>query len=143
MAKHTDIHVGGKLRARRLKKGLTQTALAEKLGLSFQQIQKYETGANRISASKMWDLGLILDVRPEYFFDGLEPHKSRASASRESARAESKADNLQTDLNRYFLKIRDPQKRRRVVYLVRSIANLAGIRKPAGRARPKRKVKRA
>lgn len=142
MPKPTDIYVGKQLRAQRVEKGFTQTTLAKKLGLSFQQVQKYETGANRVSASKMWDLGRILGVRPEYFFDGLGTSKGKRSADT-SAKADSgEIDELQAELNRYFMRIKDPRKRRQVVYLVRSIAEVAGKKKPADTAKAGRKAKR-
>jgi len=71
MVHPVDIHVGKKIREVRLLRGLTQVNVAEKLGLSFQQLQKYETGYNRVSASKMFEIAQLLDVQPGYFFEGL------------------------------------------------------------------------
>ena len=67
-----DIHVGSRLRLRRDFLGYSQHRLADALGLTFQQIQKYEKGANRISASKLYELALVLDVGIEFFFEGAE-----------------------------------------------------------------------
>lgn len=67
-----DQHVGGQLRLRRAQAGMTQTELGAKVGLSFQAVQKYETGENRISASRLYQLARILDVPLAYFFDGLD-----------------------------------------------------------------------
>ncbi len=67
-----DIHVGSRLRALRIRRGQSQANLADKLGLTFQQVQKYESGANRISASKLFAISSIMGVRPDYFFEGLE-----------------------------------------------------------------------
>ncbi|MGO8918879.1 MAG: helix-turn-helix domain-containing protein [Stellaceae bacterium] len=67
-----DQHVGGQLRLRRAQAGMTQTDLGAKVGLSFQAVQKYETGENRISASRLYQLARILDVSLSYFFDGLD-----------------------------------------------------------------------
>lgn len=67
-----DIHVGKMLRSIRKAKGVSQQALAEALGLTFQQVQKYENGANRVSASKMFDAAVFLGVAPAAFFEGLE-----------------------------------------------------------------------
>jgi transcriptional regulator with XRE-family HTH domain len=67
-----DQHVGGQLRLRRAQIGMTQVELGSKLGLSFQAVQKYETGENRISASRLYQLARILEVSPAYFFDGLD-----------------------------------------------------------------------
>ncbi len=66
-----DKHVGGQLRLRRAQVGMTQSELGGKLGLSFQAVQKYETGENRISASRLFQLACLLDVPPSYFFEGL------------------------------------------------------------------------
>jgi transcriptional regulator with XRE-family HTH domain len=66
-----DIHVGARTRALRIQRGVSQAELASELGLSFQQVQKYETAANRISASKLYTIAKVLRVRPCYFFDGL------------------------------------------------------------------------
>ncbi len=71
MAHPIDLHVGQKLRQRRRLLGLTQQKLAESVTIRFQQIQKYESGANRISASRLWSLARALDVPVSYFFDGL------------------------------------------------------------------------
>ncbi|MBL4874925.1 MAG: helix-turn-helix transcriptional regulator [Cohaesibacteraceae bacterium] len=64
-----DRHVGLKLREARISQGLSQTALAEKIGISFQQVQKYESGANRISASRLYDVSRVLKADIRYFFD--------------------------------------------------------------------------
>ena len=67
-----DSHVGKRIRHRRWMVGTTQQGLAEKVGIKFQQIQKYETGMNRVSASRLWDIAHVLDVPVAYFFEGLE-----------------------------------------------------------------------
>jgi transcriptional regulator with XRE-family HTH domain len=66
-----DRHVGGQLRLRRAQIGMTQAELGSKLGLSFQAVQKYETGENRVSASRLYKLARLLEVSPAYFFEGL------------------------------------------------------------------------
>ena len=66
-----DIHVGQRLRQRRWMLGLTQQQLAERVGIRFQQIQKYETGENRMSASRLWDIAAALNVPIAHFYDGL------------------------------------------------------------------------
>jgi len=66
-----DVHVGKRVRHRRWMMGITQQQLAEKVGIKFQQIQKYETGMNRISASRLWDIADALQVTVGFFFDGL------------------------------------------------------------------------
>jgi transcriptional regulator with XRE-family HTH domain len=67
-----DLHVGQRLRHRRWMAGMTQQQLANAVGIKFQQIQKYESGANRISASRLWDLSRALSVPVSFFFEGLD-----------------------------------------------------------------------
>jgi len=67
-----DVHVGKRVRHRRWMVGMTQQQLAEKVGIKFQQIQKYETGMNRVSASRLWAISETLDVPISFFFEGLE-----------------------------------------------------------------------
>ncbi len=67
-----DVHVGKKIRQRRWMIGMTQQQLADAVGIKFQQIQKYETGMNRVSASRLWDIASTLDVGIDYFFEGLD-----------------------------------------------------------------------
>lgn len=72
MANPIDIHVGKRIRHQRWLKGLSQQELGDKSGVKFQQIQKYETGGNRVSASRLWDISLALDVHVSFFFEGLD-----------------------------------------------------------------------
>jgi len=65
-----DIHVGKRLRERRLDMGMTQQQLADRVGVKFQQIQKYESGSNRVSASRLWDIASALETRVDSFFEG-------------------------------------------------------------------------
>ena len=74
-----DVHVGDRLRTRRTLLGLSQMALAEAMGFSFQQLQKYESGTNRISASRLYDLSKILDVEIDYFFEEMDQATKKAS----------------------------------------------------------------
>ena len=70
--KHSvDVHVGKRIRHRRWMIGMTQQQLADKVGIKFQQIQKYETGMNRVSASRLWDIAQAVDVPVSFFFEGL------------------------------------------------------------------------
>ena len=68
-----DVHVGARVRLRRTLLGMTQTDLADALGLTFQQVQKYERGTNRISASRLYDMCRVLDVTVEFFFEDMPP----------------------------------------------------------------------
>ncbi|OUD08176.1 hypothetical protein BVC71_14505 [Marivivens niveibacter] len=72
MAHPIDNFVAQKIRTARLMRGLTQSALADHIGCSFQQLQKYEAGQNRVSASRLYEISQALDVAPGYFFDGIE-----------------------------------------------------------------------
>ena len=67
-----EVHIGARLRIARTMIGMSQEKLGKKLGLNFQQIQKYEKGANRIGGSRLWEIALALEVPPAFFFDGLE-----------------------------------------------------------------------
>lgn len=80
MTERVDIHLGKRLRWRRKSMGLTQQDLGAALGIRFQQIQKYECAANRMSAAVVWKLANILDVDVRYFFDGLSERNSSAAS---------------------------------------------------------------
>jgi len=67
-----DVHVGERIRLRRRELGVSQERLAGALGITFQQIQKYELGRNRVSASRLWDIARVLRVAPTYFYEGLD-----------------------------------------------------------------------
>ncbi|MDA5093832.1 helix-turn-helix transcriptional regulator [Aliiroseovarius sp. KMU-50] len=79
MVHPVDAHVGRKVREIRLLRGLTQANVAEQLGLSFQQLQKYETGHNRVSASRMFEIARLLNVEPAYFFEGYDDGAGKTS----------------------------------------------------------------
>lgn len=84
-----DVHVGKQIRQRRWMVGMTQQQLAEKVGIKFQQIQKYETGANRVSASRLWEVAKALAAPIDHFFEGLEggaepPSEQELLAQREA-----------------------------------------------------------
>jgi transcriptional regulator with XRE-family HTH domain len=81
-ATSVDSHVGERVRARRLELGMSQTALAEAVGITFQQIQKYENGANRVSASRLWQFAAVLGVPVDFFFDGLGKNELPAAIAR-------------------------------------------------------------
>ncbi|MEE4346660.1 MAG: helix-turn-helix domain-containing protein [Paracoccaceae bacterium] len=79
MSHHVDVHVGKRIRHRRWLLAMTQQQLAEQVGIKFQQIQKYETGANRVSASRLWDIADTLGVPVSFFFEGLPTAQSSVS----------------------------------------------------------------
>src|SRR5882724_1000679 len=111
-----DIHVGTRLRLRRTMLGLSQTALAEQLGLSFQQVQKYERGANRVSSSRLFDLCRILDVEIGYFFDEMDSAVAAQSPGALRRRALTLGDFDQ-----------DPAVRRETLELVRAYYGIADL----------------
>ena len=76
MAHPVDIHVGRRVRLRRWFRGMTQLELGERVGIRFQQIQKYEAGTNRISASRMWEIAAAMEVPMSYFFEGIDGQPS-------------------------------------------------------------------
>lgn len=87
MADETDLHVGKRLRRRRRLLGMTQQDLASQVGVRFQQIQKYECGANRITASRLFDLARALNVSVQYFFDGM-PSAATPNAANDAEQME-------------------------------------------------------
>jgi len=119
-----DVHVGRRLRQQREMRGMPQKELARRLGISFQQVQKYESGANRISASKLWEAAGVLEVGPEYFFEGLERPGARPRGPAEAA-AEYSADGPHArqvlDLNQSFQQIRNTRIRRQLVQLIKAL----------------------
>ncbi|MEM6411690.1 MAG: helix-turn-helix transcriptional regulator [Pseudomonadota bacterium] len=88
MADDTDLHVGKRLRRRRRLLGMTQQELAEQVGVRFQQIQKYECGANRMTSSRLYDLSKALNVSVQYFFDGLELNEGPGTPANDAERLE-------------------------------------------------------
>ena len=122
-----DRHVGARLRMRRLLAGFSQTKLGEALDVTFQQIQKYEKGANRIGASRLQQLARVLDVAPAFFFEGAPSGDMAATGVYETPDNDYVVDFLSTNeglqLNRAFAQIRDPKVRKRIVELVTSLAS--------------------
>lgn len=114
-----DIHVGDKLRLMRTLRGFSQTELATRVGLTFQQVQKYESGANRISASRLWEISEALDTPIGFFFDGLRPGSGPLPMPG-LAEAASGRGNLQ--LIRYFEAVTDMSVREGVFELVKRLA---------------------
>ncbi|MEM9740651.1 MAG: helix-turn-helix transcriptional regulator [Pseudomonadota bacterium] len=88
MADDVDLHVGKRLRRRRRLLGMTQQDLASQVGVRFQQIQKYECGANRVTSSRLYDLSRALNVSVQYFFDGIKPIDSPVSAANDAEKLE-------------------------------------------------------
>ena len=122
----TDIHVGSRVRLRRMVIGMSQDALGRKLGLTFQQIQKYEKGANRIGAGRLKQLSEILEVPVQFFFDDLDGAASVDGFAEDGAGDDPFMSLLHSQegvqLCRYYSEIDDPKVRKRVLELVRSIS---------------------
>jgi len=89
MTDNTDLNVGKRLRRRRRLLGMTQQDLASMVGVRFQQIQKYECGANRVTASRLYDLSRALSVSVQYFFDGLESDSLMGTAANDAERLDA------------------------------------------------------
>lgn len=124
-----DVHVGGRVRMRRTLLGMSQEKLGEALGITFQQVQKYERGANRIGASRLHQIGKVLDVPVSYFFDEMSdeldtptgvPTKGMAETAEEFEH-DPLAKRETLELVRSYYKITDPKVRRRVFELVKSL----------------------
>ena len=125
MAHPVDVHVGKRVRHRRWLVGMTQQQLAEKVGIKFQQIQKYETGANRVSASRLWDIADALDVPVAFFFEGIEDAQSdQPTELSEAVPADLLGDKEALDLIRSYYSIPENQ-RRRLFELARVLSDVA------------------
>ena len=111
MVHPVDVYVGKRIRHRRWLVGITQQQLAEKVGIKFQQIQKYETGANRVSASRLWDISETLDVSISFFFKGIEKSKE-PSETGGVVPADLMGDKEALDLVRSYYSIPENQRRR-------------------------------
>jgi transcriptional regulator with XRE-family HTH domain len=123
-----DIHVGSRVRFRRMLLGMSQEKLGEKLGLTFQQIQKYEKGINRIGASRLFDLAHVLGVSVQFFYEEApatepQPLDGFAEKPAEGSIVEFLRSRDGLELNKAFVRISDAKARRAIVDLVRSLAN--------------------
>lgn len=119
-----DVHVGKRIRHRRWLVGMTQQQLAEQVGIKFQQIQKYETGANRVSASRLWDIADALEVPVSFFFEGLDEGEAAAHAPDSGVPADLLGDKEALDLVRSYYAIPENQ-RRRLFELARVLSDVA------------------
>lgn len=122
-----DKHVGARLRMRRMMVGMSQGKLGEALDVTFQQIQKYEKGTNRIGASRLQQLARVLEVPPAFFFEGAPASAEGGKvAFAEASGSSYVVDFLSTSeglqLNRAFALIRDPKVRKKIIDLVVSLA---------------------
>lgn len=122
-----DIHVGQRVRLRRTLMGMSQEKLGDALGLTFQQVQKYERGANRIGASRLFDLAKALQVPVGFFFDDLSSDTAATDVNKVGDPKSSNDDPMQQretiELVRAYYRIANPTARRRLYELARSIAD--------------------
>lgn len=126
-----DAHVGSRVRIRRMLLGMSQEKLGEQLGLTFQQVQKYEKGVNRVGASRLYELSKVLGVPVQFFFeqapgngssiDGHAPGFAEGSSEGYIVDFLSTREGL--ELNKAFQRIKDPRVRRAIVELIRSLAD--------------------
>lgn len=134
-----DVHVGGRVRLRRMLLGFSQEKLGDALGLTFQQVQKYERGANRIGASRLFDLSRVLDVPVSFFFDDMKDAAANSgpneAGAKNAAVSINGADGEGADpmmrretleLVRAYYRISDTNVRKRVFDLAKALANVAG-----------------
>jgi transcriptional regulator with XRE-family HTH domain len=131
-----DVHVGARVRLRRTLLGMSQEKLGEALGLTFQQVQKYERGANRVGASRLFDLSRVLDVPVSFFFDDMNdqlktqtPALIAGAGELEEPLAHFEHDPMAKretlELVRAYYRITDPQVRKRVYELAKALADAA------------------
>lgn len=127
-----DVHVGSRVRLRRTLLGMSQERLGDAIGLTFQQVQKYERGANRIGSSRLFDLSRVLDVPVSFFFDdmpaeiaeGSSNHETGLSgASTESYAADPLAKRETLELVRAYYQIDEPSVRKRLFDLAKALAS--------------------
>ena len=124
-----DVHVGRRVRLRRTLLGMSQEQLGDALNITFQQVQKYERGSNRISASRLWDIGQILDVPVSFFFDDISddtaahsPRRMKAGGAKdeyEENPADPMARRETLELVRAYYSIKNPNLRKRITEMVK------------------------
>ena len=127
-----DRHVGSRVRMRRVLMGMSQEKLGEQLGVTFQQVQKYEKGMNRIGASRLQRAARALDVAVEFFFQGAPesegdglPQAGLADSADSSYVADFLSSNEGVELNHAFARIKDRKLRRRIIDLIRAVAGMS------------------
>lgn len=120
-----DVHVGKQLRMRRVILGLSQETIGKAIGVTFQQVQKYERGINRMGASRLYEFAKYLTTPVSYFFEGLDIPQQAGAVSEESAALEHEkmASRETLEMMRAYYRINDPNVRSRVFELVKSLAD--------------------
>lgn len=124
-----DVHVGGRVRMRRTLLGMSQEKLGEAIGLTFQQVQKYERGTNRIGASRLFDLSKVLDVPVGFFFEelgdwnGKQGNRSRGFAEEQAEYEQDPMAKRETlELVRAYYRIKEPAVRKRLFDMCKALA---------------------
>lgn len=127
-----DVHVGARVKLRRMILGMSQETLGKALGLTFQQIQKYEKGVNRIGASRIFELSNLLEVPVQYFYDDYGDLIGAPAGMAEPDAGEAFMELVNSpegvELCRYFADIKDPKVKKRVLDLVKTIAETEAAR---------------
>ena len=123
-----DIHVGSRIRLRRAMVGMSQEKLGESLGITFQQVQKYEKGTNRVGASRLQNIAAVLNVPVSFFFEDAPSGDDKDQGGMEESTSSNYVVNFLSSsegiqLNRAFVKIADPKVRRKIIDLVRTLAD--------------------
>ena len=129
-----DIHVGARVRMRRTMLGMSQDKLGDSLGLTFQQIQKYEKGVNRIGASRLFEIAKVLEIPIQFLFEDFDSFTNTPYGFAENA-PDSDSSMLMDFLSspegiqlcRHFAQIEDPRVRRRVIDLVKTLSDKEGV----------------
>jgi len=125
MAHPVDIHVGKRIRLRRSMLGMSQDFIGKEIGVTFQQIQKYERGVNRVGSSRLYDFSRILGVPVGYFFDDMDPETLAGtidlSEDDTTSEGEKMSDKETIELVRSYYKITDPAIRRKVLSLIKAM----------------------
>jgi transcriptional regulator with XRE-family HTH domain len=129
----TDVHVGKRIRLRRLFLGMNQETLANALGLTFQQVQKYEAGANRVAASRLSAIADTLRVPISFFFDGLQLADSRKTPEEQETRQRMERPET-IELVRLYYSIPDVEVRQRYLDLLKAIASGGRLNKEAAQS---------
>ncbi len=130
-----DVHVGARVRQRRTLLGMSQTILGKALGVSFQQVQKYENGTNRVSASRLYDLSRVLDVSIEHFFEDMSPAVAASSPAAKKRGTAKKSPRYEPnpmvkretlELVRAYYKIEDADLRKHLREMAKALGADAG-----------------
>jgi len=132
-----DQHVGRRLRWRRQELKLSQQELADRLGVTFQQVQKYENGKNRVSAGRLFELAQALETKIAYFYEGMDSVSAaiRRGAAEDAAEFTGLADSDAVDLVIAFQKIDDPELRKSILAMVKKQARLFKTEKTRGKSK--------